>query len=74
MALNCAREGLDRNTSSLKGLSNTEKGCLRAVVRSPSLKVFKKVWSWYLRTWSSSGDSSVRLKVELDDFSGLLQL
>lgn len=74
MALNCVRENLDRKTSSLKQLSNTEKECLKAVVRSLSLNVFKEVWSCHLRTWSCGGDSSVRLKVELDDFRSLLQL
>lgn len=66
MALNCVRESLDRKISSLKQLSNTGKGCLKALVRS--------AWSWHLRTWSCGGDSSVWLKVELDDFRSLLQL
>lgn len=74
MALKCVRESLDRKISSLKQLSNTEKGCLKALVRSPSLNVFKEAWSWHLRTWSCGGDSSVWLKVELDDFRSLLQL
>lgn len=72
MALNCDRKSLNRKISSLKGLSNTEKGCLRVVVKSPFLEVFKELWSWHLRTWSSGGDRGVRLKVELDDLRGLL--
>ena len=44
----------------------------RAVVESPSLEVFKTMWTWHFGTWFSR-HGGVGWMVGLDDLKGLFQ-